>query len=331
MAREEFEIDLVDLIKFCWKKVWYFVIPMAVAAVLLVAFCVISIKMDPEKSPLPNKYTSTAKILVRETSAKSSISSSLSSLASMAGVNLGSASGGTSNGVLITTLAETNTFRDDIIEKFDLISKYKIKKNVKTSSRKALSKALSVKLDDKTGVLSVSFTDIDPEFAHEVASYATDLLIEQFYQVSEDDDAIILKNYQEAMDESFLKIVQYQKDIQELEQSVSNAYATSVPSIMFDVTMKKMELEAEETIYATFRGQHELLSIQMKDNPTTLKVIEAAETPDLKSGPSRGMICIVAELIVFVLCFVFVFIKYYKFAVSQQQAALVADTKEEKK
>ncbi|MBO4278473.1 MAG: lipopolysaccharide biosynthesis protein, partial [Spirochaetales bacterium] len=241
MAREEFEIDLVDLIKFCWKKVWYFVIPMAVAAVLLVAFCVISIKMDPEKSPLPNKYTSTAKILVRETSAKSSISSSLSSLASMAGVNIGSASGGTSNGVLITTLAETNTFRDDIIEKFDLISKYKIKKNVKTSSRKALSKALTVKLDDKTGVLSVSFTDIDPEFAHEVASYATDLLIEQFYQVSEDDDAINLKNYQEAMDQSFLKIVQYQKDIQELEQSVSNAYATSVPSIMFDVTMKKME------------------------------------------------------------------------------------------
>lgn len=331
MAREEFEIDLVDLIKFCWKKVWYFVIPMAVAAVLLVAFCVISIKMDPEKSPLPNKYTSTAKILVRETSAKSSISSSLSSLASMAGVNLGSASGGTSNGVLITTLAETNTFRDDIIEKFDLISKYKIKKNVKTSSRKALSKALSVKLDDKTGVLSVSFTDIDPEFAHEVTAYATDLLIEMFYQVSEDDDIINLKNYQEAMDESFLKIVQYQKDIQELEQSVSNAYATSVPSIMFDVTMKKMELEAEETIYATFRGQHELLSIQMKDNPTTLKLIEAAETPDLKSGPSRGMICIVAELIVFVLCFVIVFIKYYKFAVSQQQAALVADTKEEKK
>ena len=330
MAREEFEIDLVELIKFCWKKVWYFVIPMAVAGVLLVTFCIISIKMPPEKSPLPNKYTSTSKIIVRETSARASLSSSLSSLASMAGVNLGSG-GESSNGVLITTLAETKTFRDAIIEKFDLVSRYKIKKNVKTSSRKALSKALTVKLDDKTGVLSVSFTDIDPEFAHEVASYATDLLIEQFYQVSEDDDAINLKNYQEAMDQSFLKIVQYQKDIQELEQSVSNAYATSVPSIMFDVTMKKMELEAEETIYATFRGQHELLSIQMKDNPTTLKLIEAAETPDLKSGPSRGMICIVAELIVFVLCFVFVFIKYYRFAVGQQQAALVADTKEEKK
>lgn len=330
MPREEFEIDLVELIKFCWKKVWYFIIPMAIAGVLLVAFCVISIKMAPEKSPLPNKYTSTSKIIVRETSARASLSSSLSSLASMAGVNLGSG-GESSNGVLITTLAETNTFRDAVIEKFDLITRYKIKKNVKTSSRKALSKALTVKLDDKTGVLSVSFTDIDPEFAHEVASYATDLLIEQFYQVSEDDDAINLKNYQEAMDQSFLKIVQYQKDIQELEQSVSNAYATSVPSIMFDVTMKKMELEAEETIYATFRGQHELLSIQMKDNPTTLKVIEAAETPDLKSGPSRGMICIIAELIVFVICFVFVFTKYYRYAVGLQQAELAAMRKEEKK
>lgn len=330
MPREDFEIDLIDLVKYCWKKIWYFVIPMAIAAVLLVVFCVISIKMDPEKSPLPNKYTSTSKLIVRETSSRASLSSSLSGLASLAGVSLGTGAD-SSNGVLITTLAETSTFKDAIIEKFNLAERYKVKKNVKTNSRKALGKNLSVKLDDKTSVLSVSFTDIDPEFAHEVASYATDLLIGQFYQVSEDDDAINLRNYQEAMDSSFLKIVQYQKDIQELEQSVSNAYATSVPSIMFDVEMKKMELEAEETIYATFRGQHELLSIQMKDSPTTLKVIEAAETPDLKSGPSRGMICIVAELIVFVLCFVFVFAKYYRYAVSQQTVAVAADKEEEKK
>lgn len=309
--REEVkEIDLMELIRFCWKRKWHFIIPMAIAAVLLVAFCFISIKMDPEKSPLPNKYTSTAILLVREKSSTSSISSSLSTLASLGGVSLGGVAS-SSNGILITTIAETNAFKDDIIKEFDLISKKNIKSNIKANSRKALSKDLSINLDEKTSVLNVSYTDIDPEFAYQVSSYAVKLLMEQFYAVSEDDDSINLKNYQEAMNASFQKIVQYQKDIQNLEQSVSNSSATSVPSIMFDVQMKKLELEAEETIYATFRGQHELLQIQMQNNPTTIKILQEAEIPDMKSGPSRGIICIIGELIVFVLCFALSFLKFY--------------------
>ena len=113
------------------------------------------------------------------------------------------------------------------------------------------------------------------------------------------------------MNASFQKIVQYQKDIQNLEQSVSNSSATSVPSIMFDVQMKKLELEAEETIYANFRGQHELLQIQMQNKPTTIKILQEAEIPDMKSGPSRALICIIGELIIFVICFVLSFLKFY--------------------
>ena len=307
---EEFELDLIDLLKYCWKKKWKFIQPMVAAGVLLVIFSILTIVIKPEKSPLPNKYTSTAKILVRESSGKSGISSSLASLASLGGVNLNSGANVT-NGVLITTIAGTNSYKDAIIDKFDLVKKYKIKKNVKTNSRKALSTKLSVKLDEETNVLAVSYTDINPEFAYEVAKYAADTLMEKFYDVSADDDAINLRNYQEAMDSSFKKIVQFQVDIQNLEQSVSNSSAATIPSIMFDVQMKKLELEAEETIYATFRGQHELLSIQMQDNPTTLKLIQEAEVSEIKSGPSRAKICIIGEILVFLGCFGYVFVTYY--------------------
>lgn len=306
---EEFELDLIDFAKYCWKKKWRFIQPMVAAGVLLVVFSILTIVIKPEKSPLPNKYTSTAKILVRESSGKS-ISSSLASLASLGGVNLNSGANVT-NGVLITTIAGTNSYRDAIIDKYDLVKRYKIKKNIKTDSRKALDKRLSVKLDEETNVLSVSYTDINPEFAYEVAKYAADTLMEKFYDVSADDDAINLRNYQEAMDSSFKKIVQFQVDIQNLEQSVSNSNAATIPSIMFDVQMKKLELEAEETIYATFRGQHELLSIQMQDDPTTLKLIQEAEVSDIKSGPSRPRICIIGEFIVFIGCFGYVFVTYY--------------------
>jgi len=320
--REEIEIDLIELVKFCWKKKFDFIIPLAIASVLIVVFSVISLVMPPEKSPLPNKYTGSTKILVRETSSGSSVSSSLASLAALGGVNLGS-SNDASNSVLLETLASTNSFKDDIVNKFNLVERYKIEKKEKYNSRKKLDKALSVSMAKDDPVLTVSFTDIDPAFAKEVAEYASELLIKMFYDVSVDDNTINLKNYREAMDASFAKIVQYEKDIQELEQSVSNSYASSIPSIMFDVQMKKMELEAEQTIYANFRGQHELLSIQMENEPTMLKIIQEAEVPEEKSGPSRAMICIIVDLIVFVGCFVWVFIKYYQMLLKKTETTEV--------
>ena len=322
----EVEIDLVELIKYCWKKKWAFIIPMFIAAILLVGFCIMSIRMEPEKSPLPNKYTSVAKILVRESSSSGGISSSLSSLSSLAGINL-SSGGKTSNGTILTTIADTTSYQDSIVDRFNLIQRYKIEKNVRSSSRKSLQKTLSVKLNEETNVLSVSFTDIDPVFAQTVASYATDLLMKKFYEYSADDDAINLSNYMEAMDTSFQKIVEYQKDIQKLEQSVSSTTASSIPSIMFDVQMKKMELDAEEKIYASYRGQYELLAIQMKDNPTTLKLIQETEIPEVKSAPSRAKICIIAELAVFLVCFVFVFIRYYRSLEGKEKALVEGETK----
>ena len=315
------EFYFIDLIKYYWRKKWYFIICLSIASILLVGFSLLSLLMEPEKSPLPNKYTSTAKILVRETSANSGISSSLSSLASLTGFNLGIGSD-SSNGVLLTTIAGTNSFKDAIIDEFDLVTRYEIKKHFRSKSRKELNKALSVKVDEETNVLSVSFTDIDPDFSQKVVAFAVDLLVERFYAVTEDDNAINLRNYQDAMDSSFQKIVEYQKEIQHLEQSVSNTVTNSIPSIMFDVQMKKMELEAEETIYATFRGQHELLSIQMKDDPITLKLIQEPEVPDMKSGPSRGLICVTGVFAVFAFCLFVFFLKFYYMARKQHESAL---------
>ena len=48
-----------------------------------------------------------------------------------------------------------------------------------------------------------------------------------------------------------------------------------------------------------------------QDNPTTLKLIQEAEVSEIKSGPSRGTICIIGEILVFLGCFGYVFVTYY--------------------
>ena len=65
---------------------------------------------------------------------------------------------------------------------------------------------------------------------------------------------------------------------------------------MLEVNMKKVELEAEEAIYAQFKASYELLATNNENEPTELTLLEEAEVPDEKSSPSRGKICIITVL-----------------------------------
>lgn len=316
---EEYEIDLIELVKYWWKRKWAILIPCLIAAILVVAFCVLSLKLPPEKSPLPNKYTSSAKILIQGSSTNSGIqlSGSLSSLANSLGYGSLLSGSKDSPSTTLLTLSQTTTFKDNIINKFDLINKYKIEEHVKTASRKALDKVLTVKMgdskDEGNNLLVVSFKDTDPDFAKQVVDYSVELLLNTYYELKLRNDLINKQNYETAIAESYQRILGYQKDIQSLENSVTNP--SGISSIMLDVQMKKLELEAEEKVYSTFKGNLEMLLIEMSNEPVDLHVIEKAESPDMKSEPSRAVICAVTVLIVgFIscLCLLFKFMQIQK-------------------
>ena len=305
---DEDEIDLAELVKHCWKHKWKIIIPTAIAAVLVVVFSVVSLLLPPEKSYLPNKYTSTAKILVNEKSSGLSLSGSLSSVASLAGVNTGKESPDMN---LLQTIASTNTFKDKVIEKFNLIERWEIKKHIKNGSRKEFDKAMKVEVEkDSANVLDISFTDIDPEFAKDVAVFAKDLLIKTFYEMKYDQNLISLRNYAEGIKDSYARIVKFQNEIHELEKSVGTLNAASAPSIMLEVNMKKVELEAEEKIFAQFKASYELLATSNQNEPTELTLLEEAEVPDEKSSPSRGKICIITVVAVGFIATVVQVVKY---------------------
>ena len=61
---------------------------------------------------------------------------------------------------------------------------------------------------------------------------------------------------------------------------------------MLDVQMKKLELSAQEQVYASLKGEYEVLKIDLASETPLFQVLERAEIPDQKSGPSRGKLCI---------------------------------------
>lgn len=232
-------------------------------------------------------------------------SSGLGSLASMAGVSV---PGGASNSSLAGYLVHSNSVLDEVVKNFNLVERYNIEEYVVSASRDALKGVLTSNFDDETGVFSVSFTDIDPVFAKDVVNFVVSLLESKFLEMGIDKNSLTKENLEANIENTYTEILKLQKEIQEIEYSVSNVYnPNQTKSIVMDATLKKMELSVQQEIYAQLKAQYEMLKVTMSSEQPVFQILEFAEVPDRKSAPSRGMLCIIVTFAAF---FVSVFMAF---------------------
>lgn len=224
-------------------------------------------------------------------------SSGLGGLASLAGV---SASSGSTHSALAVYLVGTNDFLDTVVEKFNLIERYEILKSPKASSREALKEKLEANIDKETGVFSLSFTDIDPVFAQSVVNFCVGYLETRFDALGVDKNKIQKINLEKNIENTYTEIKNLEKESQQLGQSIAR-YGTAPDgsSFMLETTRLEMELEAQKKVYTQLKTQYELLKVQMASETPVFQVLEYAEVPDRKSGPSRGMLCIIVTFAAF--------------------------------
>lgn len=146
------EISLIDLFAVLLKHKWMIFIITMIAAVFIVVYSIISLKLPADKSFLPNEYTVTANMLIKDSSNSnaSSISGAASAAASLMGINLNG--GGTSVSSLVVYLTSSNPFYDAIAQHFDLYTKYDFKKSPIANTRNVLKKVVFTNYDDGGGV-----------------------------------------------------------------------------------------------------------------------------------------------------------------------------------
>ena len=293
-SKKEDEISLIDLIAVLWQHKKLIIIMSCSAAVLSVIISILSLVLPPDKSFLPNKFTPCAQMLIAEDSSNGAAASMLGSLggvAGMAGINVDA---GPTNSALAGYLVNSNTIQDSVINKFNFIEEWEIEKHPIAESRKALKKKLTSEYDEDTGVFTVSFEDKDPVLARDVVNYVVGLLEQRFLDLGVDKNKLQKQNLEENINNTYAQIIDLQKQIRDIELSVSNVYSpNSTPSIMTDASMVKMELSVQEEIYKNLKSQYELLKVTMASEQPVFQILEYAEVPDMKSKPSRGMLCII--------------------------------------
>ncbi|WP_288188270.1 lipopolysaccharide biosynthesis protein [uncultured Treponema sp.] len=300
------EISLIDLFAVLLHYKLLIIITTVAAMIFAVTISVISLKLPAEKSFLPNEYTPKALLLINDTTG-GGVSSSMSSLASLAGINLSSSGGGISYSSLATYLAGTDSFLDSIVDEFNLINKWKIEKHVRTESRKVLKKKLVASFDEDSGVFSISFTDIDPNFACEVVEYAVSYMEKRFRELGVDKNEIKKENLEKNITSTYSEIERLRSQIMNLETEAQGYSGFNIPSITMETTRIEMEITAQTEVYKQMKTQYELLKVEMQSETPILQVLEYASVPDQKSGPSRGTLCII---ITFAAAFISVFLAF---------------------
>jgi uncharacterized protein involved in exopolysaccharide biosynthesis len=265
----------------------------------VVAFSLLSLKLPPEISPLPNVYKPQALMLINDQSSQgggglSSMLNNSGSLSSIAGL-IGLNATGQTYSQLAIYLTTTNSMLDTLTDEFDLITRYKIKKFPRAESRKKLKKLLLAEFDDESGVLSIGFTDRDPEFAQRVVNFSAAYLERRFNDLGLDKNKIEKENLEANIANTFAEIQKLEGEGRRLEQSLGSGYATgNLPSVTLELNRIALELTAQKEVYTQLKIQYELLKVTMASEKPVFQVLELAEIPDQKSGPGRGLICIIA-------------------------------------
>ena len=296
------EISLIDLFAVLLRRKWMIIIISALAAIGVVIASIISLKLPPEDSFLPNVYKVSANMLIKEQEKSSmSLSGSASAATSLLGINLGGTSG-SSTSSLVLYLTSSNPFYDAIAQKFDLYSKLPEKtKSPVSTVRKELSKAIKSEFDSDSGVFTISVEDIDPAYACEVVNYSVDWISSKLDELGVDNNKIDKDNLEKNIDSSWTEILRLTKELTNLQDRVAQGRAVWSKELTIEQTRINLELSAQQEVYKQLRSQLELLKVQMQTEAPTFQILERPSIPDQKSGPSRGKLCIIVTFAAFFL------------------------------
>lgn len=81
-----------------------------------------------------------------------------------------------------------------------------------------------------------------------------------------------------------------------------------IPTLAFEYARIQRDLMVQMEIFKLLTQQYELAKLSAEGQEPTFQILEPAEAPDKKSGPSRGMICVVATMAAFFLSILLAFV-----------------------
>lgn len=240
-------------ISLLWRDRVLIVTITLIGTILVFGFALASKLLPPDLSPLPNKYTAEAILLIDTGSS----SSSLTSLLSNYGMGIGLGESSSKNNVnMINIILNSNSFLDRIVEEFDIINKYNITEYPKTISRTIVETGTKSNFNASSNTLSLSYSSTNPEYAAEFVNRQVELLQDWYTEfgghMSEKD--LRLLEFQLASQES--QIASLEEDIKNFQQEYNTLsiedLAALQASMIADLRAQVTQINIQISSYQQF-------------------------------------------------------------------------------
>ncbi|AHC16497.1 GumC family protein [Salinispira pacifica] len=209
------EISLVDLLSVLIRNRKLIILLPAIIGVLTLIVLLISAKLPPEASFLPNSYEASAIVMIEEERSSSGISAALASsglgnLAGLAGIQ---GSGGRNYGSLAVEITNMNSYLDSLALRHNLAAEFSESDHPRHAARSFIRSGLNTQFDSSTGFLSVSFSHTDPVFSAELVNSAVAELKLYFQEMGIDQN----REQQTLLEQ---KIAEVQGELEDLENRI---------------------------------------------------------------------------------------------------------------
>ena len=259
-ADDEVEIDLVELFKSIWKKKWRIFIFSVFCGLAAMGYAF----------TLPFIYKAESKIVPSgggggKGGGLSSLAASYGGIASMMGIDI--PSNATSGGTLMEVM-KSNSVVDAVIDRFNMMEENKWE--IRLNARKAVTKILDIEEDKTSAIITVSYTDKDPQKAADIVK----AFIEETQKKLLDMSISQSKSSREFYEN---QLMEAQQELTEAEEAMM-AYQKSSGVIVME-TQAKALIDA----IANLRSQIAAKNIEI----TSLKSYARRDNPTLKLAQSE--------------------------------------------
>jgi tyrosine-protein kinase Etk/Wzc len=112
------------------------------------------------------------------------------------------------------------------------------------------------------------------------------------------------------------QIAQLQRQIDEMQAGTGGIAGSSVPlgkmsGLSVQYLNLEKDLEVQQAILSLLKQQYETAKLEEMDNSQTFQVVENAEIPEVKAGPGRSKIAVIAVLAAFFVSVLIAFVAEY--------------------
>ena len=287
MTRND-DLELIDLFAVLWRRKIMIIIITLFAMVGVVIFSIISLMLPPEISPFPNRYTANAFMLIANDRA---LIGERETILDGAGLRRSPTYSG-----LAVFLLKSNSLLDFVIDDFAQID-HRYGSFAGGINRGMLRGSLDARFHDDSGVLTVGFTHIDPVFARDIVNSFVGHLENRFIELGIDRNRTELASLELNLASVFQDILRLEEENRRLEQSAVAAHFAGgdIPVIVADMNRIAVELETMRQVYAQLRVRNEVLRVTVANEVPMFQILELAEVPTGRSGPSRARLCIIVS------------------------------------